>query len=139
MTSEGQTEQLARVLKILLRFSKIQNQVVEKKLGFSGGYMSRLLSGKIDIKISHVLDLAAILDMQPHELFAIAFPQAGSGPSRGLQHIQKVLPHVVPASLAPPAPVQPPRLDLGELHHKLEEGFNEVLRRVFAEMEHEQA
>jgi len=139
MTSEGQTEQLARVLKILLRSAKIQNQEIEKKLGFSGGYMSRLLSGKIDIKISHVLDLAAILDLWPHELFAIVLPPARSGPSRGLQHIQKVLPHVVPAWLVPPDPAQPPQVDLGELHHKLEAGFNEVLRRVFAELEHEQA
>jgi len=139
MTSEGQTEQLARVLKILLRSAKIQNQEIEKKLGFSGGYMSRLLSGKIDIKISHVLDLAAILDLWPHELFAIVLPPARSGPSRGLQNIKKVLPHVVPAWLVPPDPAQPPRLDLGELHHKLEDGFNEVLRRVFAELEREQA
>jgi transcriptional regulator with XRE-family HTH domain len=130
--SEGQTEQLARVLKILLRFSKIQNQEIEKKLGFSGGYVSRLLSGKIDLKISHVLDLAAILDMEPHELFAIAFPQARSGPSLGLQHIQKVLPHLVPASLAP-AP-QAPRPDLAEVHDKLEAGFHELLRNVFAEV-----
>jgi hypothetical protein len=139
MASEDQIEQLSRVLKILLRFAKIQNQEVEKKLGFSGGYMSRLLSGKIDIKLSHVLDLAAILDLQPHELFAVAFPQTQTGPSPGLQRVQKMLPHLVPASLTPPAPPQPARLDLDTLHHKLEAGFTEVLRRVFAELEHEQA
>jgi hypothetical protein len=136
MKRESGIEQLTEVLKILLRFSKVRNRDIEKQLGFSGGYMSRLLSGKIDIKISHVLDLAAILDMQPHELFAIAFPATDRSPSPGLQRIQRVLPHLVPASLGPAVPEPPsPAPDLGELHQKLEAGFGEVLRRVFADLE----
>ena len=136
MKAESGIEQLTEVLKILLRFSKVRNRDVEKRLGFSGGYMSRLLSGRIDIKISHVLDLAAILDMQPHELFAIAFPGTDRSPSPGLQRIQKVLPHLVPASLGPAVPEPPASApDLGELHQKLEAGFGEVLRRVFADLE----
>jgi transcriptional regulator with XRE-family HTH domain len=137
MTSPDQIEQLARVLKVLLRFSKVQNQEIEKRLGFSGGYMSRLLSGKIDIKISHILDIAEILRIHPHELFAIAFPQTASGPSPGLHHMQQVLPHLLPASLGPAAaePPAPPALDLERLHQKLEADFSEVLKRAFAELE----
>jgi transcriptional regulator with XRE-family HTH domain len=134
--SEAQIEQLARVLKILIRFSKIQSQEIEKRLGFSAGYMSRLLGGKIDIKISHVLDIAAILGLHPQELFAIAFPQTGPGPSPGLQNLQKMLPHLVPASFGP-APEElpaPAGVDLEQLHEKLEAGFNELLQRVLGEM-----
>jgi transcriptional regulator with XRE-family HTH domain len=134
MTSQTQIEQLSRVLKILLRFSKVQNQEIEKKLGFSGGYMSRLLSGKIDIKISHILDIAEILKIHPHELFAIAFPQGVTGQSPGLHSLQKVLPHLVPASLSPAA-TEKPAPDLERLYQKLEAGFNEVLNRAFAELE----
>jgi hypothetical protein len=134
--SDAQIEQFARVLKILIRFSKIKSQEIEQRLGFSAGYMSRLLGGKIDIKISHVLDIAAILGLHPQELFSIAFPQAGTGPSPGLQSLQKMLPHLVPPSLGP-APAElpaPAAIDFAQLHEKLETGFNELLQRVLAEM-----
>lgn len=133
--SDAEIESLTQVLKLLLRFSKIQNRDIEKQLGFSGGYMSRLLSGKIDIKISHILALTKILGLHPHELFALAFPQTGKGPSPGLQHVQKVLPHLVPASLGAPASAEAAAPDLAALHQRLEAGFGEVLRRVFKELE----
>jgi transcriptional regulator with XRE-family HTH domain len=137
MTAQPRAEQLTEVLKILLRFSKVRHRDIEEQLGFSGGYMSRLLSGKIDIKISHVLSLAEILDIRLHELFAIAFPEDGAKrPSPGLQSIRKVFPNLVPTVLGPmPAETQAAVPDLKELHQRLETGFNEVLERAFADLE----
>jgi transcriptional regulator with XRE-family HTH domain len=134
MTGKQQAEQLTEVLKILLRFSKVRHRDIEERLGFSGGYMSRLLSGKIDIKISHVLSLAEILDIRLHELFAIAFPEDGSKrPSPGLQSIRKVFPNLIPPLLEPaPEEAPTPGRDLKELQQTLEAGFNEVLVRTFA-------
>jgi len=135
LTTRYRAQQLTEVFKVLLRFSKIRHRDIEERLGFSGGYMSRLLSGKIDIKISHVLSLAEILDIRLHELFAIAFPEDGAGrPSPGLQHIQKVFPSLVPQQLAT-ASAEPPAPDLNELHHALEVGFTAVLERAFADLE----
>jgi transcriptional regulator with XRE-family HTH domain len=134
--SEAQVEQFARILKVLIQFSEVKSLEIEQRLGFSVGYVSRLLSGKIDIKLSHVLDIAEILGIYPQELFAIAFPPAKPGPSPGLQHIQKVLPHLVPPSLQP-APAEaaaPVTIDVEQLHEKLEAGFDELVRRVLAEM-----
>jgi transcriptional regulator with XRE-family HTH domain len=133
MSSEQQIDRLMQVLRILLRFSKIQNREIEKKLGFSAGYLSRLLSGRIDVKLSHILDLAAILELSPHELFAIALPPQVQGPSRGLRQLQRIVPHLVPPSIAAPAGGKGP--DLRALHHKVEAGLNEVLRQAFAEAE----
>jgi len=137
MTSEKQTERLMQVLRLLLRFSKLLNRDIEKKLGFSQGYLSRLLSGKIDIKISHILDLAAVLELHPYELFAIALPPAVPGPSRGLRQLQRIMPHLVPSAIVGPLPLNPPALDLRELQRKLEAGFSEFLRQVFAEFKAE--
>jgi len=137
MASDPKTEQLARVLKLLIRFSKVQNQELEKKLGFSGGYMSRLLSGRIDIKISHVLDIADVLGMHPQEIFSIAFPQSSPGPSPGLKNVHKMSPHLVPATMAPappPAPAQPP-FDVDKLHRKLEDSLTETLDKIFDDLE----
>jgi hypothetical protein len=134
--SDAKAEQLARVLKLLIRFSKIQNQELEKKLGFSGGYMSRLLSGRIDIKISHVLDIADSLGMLPQEIFAIAFPASSPGPSPGLRNVHKMLPHLAPpaAPAAVPVPAAPP-FDVDKLHRKLEDSLTETLDKIFEDLE----
>ena len=139
--ADAKTEQLARVLKLLIRFSKIQNQELEKKLGFSGGYMSRLLSGRIDIKISHVLDIADSLGMLPQEIFSIAFPASSPGPSPGLRNVHKMLPHLVPAAMAPapPPPPAPPPFDVDRLHRKLEDSLSETLDKVFDDLERQTA
>jgi transcriptional regulator with XRE-family HTH domain len=137
MTVKAKTEQLTEVFKILLRFSKVRHRDIEERLGLSGGYMSRLLSGKIDLKLSHVLSLAEILDIRLHELFAVAFPEDGARrPSSGLQSIQKVFPSLVPPVLGPaPEDGPAPAPDLRELHERLESGFSEVLERAFADLE----
>jgi len=137
MTAKPRAEQLTEVLKVLLRFSKVRHRDIEKKLGLSGGYMSRLLSGKIDLKISHVLSLAEILDIRLHELFAIAYPEDGARrPSPGLQHIRSVFPSLVPPALGPDPEEEPvAERDLKELHQTLEAGFSQVLARAFADLE----
>jgi transcriptional regulator with XRE-family HTH domain len=137
MTSKHKAEQLTEVFKVLLRFSKIRHRDIEERLGFSGGYMSRLLSGKIDIKLSHVLSLAEILDIRLHELFAIAFPDDGTRrPSPGLQQIQKLFPTMVPPLLGPAGgETAAPAPDLQRLHQTLESGFTQVLERAFADLE----
>jgi DNA-binding Xre family transcriptional regulator len=135
MTTDEQIDHLLQLLRILLRLSKVLNRDIEQQLGFSQGYLSRLLSGKIDIKISHILDLCGILGIYPHELFAIALAPRGPGLSQGLSQLQKVMPHLVPPALASPPPAPGPPQSLDEVHKKLEAGFSDYLSRVFAEIE----
>lgn len=135
MTTDEQVDHLLQLLRILLRLSKVLNRDIEKKLGFSQGYLSRLLSGKIDVKISHILDLSAILGIYPHELFAIALAPRRPGLSQGLSQLQKLMPHLVPPSLASPPPAAGPAQSLEEVQKKLEAGYSDHLSRVFAEIE----
>jgi len=135
MTTDEQVDHLLQILRILLRLSKLLNRDIEEKLGFSQGYLSRLLSGKIDVKISHILDLSAILGIYPHELFAIALAPRSPGLSQGLSRLQKLMPHLVPPSLASPPPAPGPSQSLEEVHKKLEAGYSDFLSRVFAEIE----
>jgi hypothetical protein len=133
VNSEQQTERLMQTLKIVLRFSKIQNREIVKKMRLSGAYLSRLLGGKIDVKVCHLLDLAAILELSPHELFAIALPPTVQGPSRGLRQLKGIVPHLIPPSIGGGPALNPPRPDLRALHQKIEAGISEVLRQAFEE------
>ena len=70
------------VLKTTLRVLGVTNRDVERRLGLSGSYLSRLFSGDIDLRFSHLVSIARALGMEPEELLWLAYPQdeASSSP-----------------------------------------------------------
>jgi transcriptional regulator with XRE-family HTH domain len=78
MTTDEQVENLTRLLGGLIRVSGQTRQMVERRLGWSGGYLSRLLSGDIDLKVRHVLLICEALAVEPGEFFRMAY----AGPYR---------------------------------------------------------
>jgi transcriptional regulator with XRE-family HTH domain len=47
---------------------------VEKTLGYSFGYLSRVFSGTIELKMEHIIDISGALQMGPEELLAFVYP-----------------------------------------------------------------
>jgi transcriptional regulator with XRE-family HTH domain len=64
------------VLRSVIRGLGYNYQDVAKKLGLSSGYMSRLFSGKIDLKFQHIVDISRVLGFEPEEIFHLAYPRA---------------------------------------------------------------
>jgi transcriptional regulator with XRE-family HTH domain len=54
---------------------------VEKKLGYSFGYLTRVFSGAIELKVEHVVDISKALEMTPEELLAFVYPVLKNPPS----------------------------------------------------------
>ena len=74
MTTDEQVEGLTRLLGGLIRVSGQTRQALERRLGWSAGYLSRLLSGDIDLKMRHVLMICEALAVEPGEFFRMAYP-----------------------------------------------------------------
>ncbi len=55
---------------------------VEKHLGYSLGYLSRVFSGAIELKFEHIVDVANALEMAPEEILAFIYPQLKDPPSQ---------------------------------------------------------
>jgi transcriptional regulator with XRE-family HTH domain len=134
MTTDQQIAQVTQLLKILLQMSGIPSRQVEAQLGVSSGYLSYLLSGKAGLKLTHVLNLAAILKIHPHELFAAALGPTGASMSPGFRELQKRMPHLALTTVAEP-PVVEPGPSKQQLEEQLRTCFNELLRRVFGDKE----
>jgi len=47
---------------------------VEKKLGVQRGYLGKLFAGTIELKLDRILEIGAALDLEPAELFRLAYP-----------------------------------------------------------------
>lgn len=71
-----QVQHMLSVLRSVIRGLGYNYQDVAKKLGLSSGYMSRLFSGKIDLKFQHIVDISRVLGFEPEEIFHLAYPRA---------------------------------------------------------------
>jgi hypothetical protein len=65
---------LALFLKHAIRTSNLSARAIERELGMSGGYISRLTSGRLELKTSHFFDMLDVLGLTPNEFFFLAFP-----------------------------------------------------------------
>lgn len=123
--AETEVDQLCRMLKMVIRASPRTSKEIEKELGMSPGYLSRLLGGGIELKASHVFHILELAGMPPHELFRAAFPPTTMEPSPVLLKLVQTMPEVWSESLSGP------RLDPRELEEKMAS----AMRQVFADLE----
>lgn len=70
-----EVRRLRTMLKTAMKVLGFTNRDVERKLGLSGSYLSRLFSGMIDLKVDHVVAIARVIGVEPEELFQLAFPR----------------------------------------------------------------
>ena len=68
-------KRLLNVLRTAMKILDITNREVEKKLGLSYGYLSRLFAGAIELKIEHILDICGAIGLRPAEFFHLAYPR----------------------------------------------------------------
>jgi transcriptional regulator with XRE-family HTH domain len=84
------TRQMLDALRSALRLLGLSNREVEKRLGVSVGYLSRLFSGTIELRFEHIADLARVLEMDPVELLYFAFPRPKDPPTRGARRLREM-------------------------------------------------
>ena len=130
---DEQVTHLTEMLRTVIRLSDFTNRDIERKLGFSGGYLSRLFGGQVEIKISHILNVLEIIGMYPSEFFQIAFPPAEGEPSPVMKKLLAMTPQRRPFPLPAATPTPPPTPGLSA--REIEERLSEALRKVFSEME----
>jgi transcriptional regulator with XRE-family HTH domain len=70
--------QLIEGLAATLRASKIRRVEIERKLEWSAGYVSRLLKGTIEMRLSHLFAILRAIEVPPSEFFRYVFP-VGTG------------------------------------------------------------
>ena len=129
MTPE--TDHIITVLRTAMRILGYRNADLERKLGLSTSYLSRLFSGGIELRFEHIVNLAGAMGLRVEEIFRFAYPETGEIPSEAARRLQAASGHFKPsaprAETVPPAASAPSEADLERLMAK-------TLRRFFAEM-----
>jgi len=109
--------QLIEGLTATLRAAKIRRAEIERRLGWSAGYVSRLLKGTIEMRLSHLFAILRAIEVPPSEFFRYVFPLGSGFPQRAL----------------PAGTLDPARRPIAR-GNELDERIREVVMATFREM-----
>ncbi len=63
-------------LRLHIKSSPLSQRKIEQRASFSRGYLSQLLSEKLELKVVHIMAILAVLDLPPSRFFAELYPTA---------------------------------------------------------------
>ena len=96
---QSEIQRLMHLLRVAMRMLDVSNRDIEKKLGLSYGYLSRLFAGNIELKVEHILQILEVLGLTPSEFFQLAYPRRNTPPSEAAERLHSIL-----EGLGPPPP-----------------------------------
>lgn len=132
--------EVARMLAVLrdaIRLARFTNREVERRLGWSSGYLSRLFAGLMELRVEHVLSVCSIIGFPPGEFFRAVYPLAEGDELEGTKLRQALERLHPPPDFEPrpamPAPVPAPAVradqpDEDEIQRMLLSALRKLLR-----------
>jgi transcriptional regulator with XRE-family HTH domain len=99
---DPEVQRLITILRTTMRILGVTNRDIERKLGLSPSYLSRLYSGGIELKAEHLIHIPKAMGLEPAEFFHLAYPRRSQPGSRAAKQLHEVL-----RELGPPPPQEP--------------------------------
>jgi transcriptional regulator with XRE-family HTH domain len=131
---EPETEHMIGTLRTAMRILGFTNREIEKRLGVSGGYLTRLFSGVMELRFEHVVQIAKAMGLEPAEIFQLAYPQSGNPPTAAAQRLRELGDRLHPGAGAPiPSPAQE-TASTAELEQEMERLFLKMFQKFLANM-----
>jgi transcriptional regulator with XRE-family HTH domain len=100
-TNRQESDRVIGKLKVAIRLLGHTNREIERRLGYTPSYLTRLFSGQIELRFEHVVDIARAMGLTADEFFAFAYPPRREQPSEAFQQLNALLDELRPAP--PPA------------------------------------
>lgn len=127
MSDEKEVHRLLNVLRTAIRLLGLTNREIERRLGMTPSYLSRLFNGTIELKVEHVVSIARAIGIAPAEFFGLAYPRLPDPPSESYQTIRTLLRDMQP----PDSPAKPAAgLTAEEIDQKIQESVQRALREL---------
>jgi len=133
--AEVETQRMVTVLRTAMKLLGLTNRDLERKLGLSSSYLSRLFSGMMVLRYEHIVDLARAMGLEPAEILYFAYPEAPSPPSEAAGKIREAMRRFSAVEIAPLAVPKPASLPAEEV----EKAVAKMFRRFLAEMAKDEA
>ena len=132
--AKPEVEHMLHILKTTMRLLGVTNRDVERKLGLSSSYLSRLFSGHIELRYEHVMDIAGALGLRPEEMLHLAYPEMPDPLSESMQKVLRTMGRSVKTVQAPAAAAAPPPAPAAPTEQEVEAMMARAFRRFFGQL-----
>jgi transcriptional regulator with XRE-family HTH domain len=96
---KAEIKRILELLRTLSRMLGLTNREIERRMGLTPSYLSRLYGGFIEVKMEHVFGISRAMGLKPAEFFEFAYPSRTEPPSEAAIVIRRIL-----RDLQPPVP-----------------------------------
>jgi transcriptional regulator with XRE-family HTH domain len=104
VTIEDEVRQAAKLLESLIQAAGVPESEIERRLDASPGYLGRVLSGEIELKLRHILAVLRVLEIEPSLFFESLYPV---GPPEGTIRMDDLQQRLEGLGLGQPSEVDP--------------------------------
>ena len=107
---EPEVARIARLLKSAILLSEQSQRSIERQMGLSPGYLGRIIDGKLELRIAHILGVCRAIRLPPAAFFLAAYPETlnlDSETMRLVQALQHLHRQRIEGDVKEAAPVAP--------------------------------
>jgi transcriptional regulator with XRE-family HTH domain len=125
MTIEDEVRRATKLLETVMQAAGLTRKELDQRLGAGPGYVSQVLTGRMELKFRHVLAILHALDLDPSVFFQTLYP--GDRPSSDQTVMEEFLKRFQKLGLGGAPPPQPPAVDPRELERLVESAVRAAL------------
>jgi transcriptional regulator with XRE-family HTH domain len=126
MTLEDEVRRATKLLETVMQAAGLTRKDLDQRLGAGPGYVSQVLTGRMELKFRHILAILRALDIEPSLFFQTLYPDAR--PSTDQAVMEEFLKRFQKLGFGTGAPAPPPpALDPQELEKLIQTAVRNAL------------
>jgi transcriptional regulator with XRE-family HTH domain len=133
---DSEIRRYGKLLEAVVKLSDLSTRELERRLDLGGGTLNRIFTGKIDLKLRHILLVLEVVGMKPERFFQLACTRPAAGDEAGSALAAEILESFQRFGYSigrPPAPLPDRQLSDEELDRRIEAALGRVLGRTAPE------
>ena len=133
---DSEIRRYGKLLEAVVKLSDLSTRELERQLDLGGGTLNRIFTGKIDLKLRHILLVLEVVGMKPERFFQLACTRPAAGDEAGSALAAEILESFQRFGYSIGRPLAPPpdrQLSDEELDRRIEAALERVLGRISPE------
>lgn len=125
MTIEDEVRRATKLLETVMQAAGLTRKELDQRLGAGPGYVSQVLTGRMELKFRHVLAILRALDVEPNVFFQTLYPENRAVSDQAV--MEEFLKRFQKLGFGGSAPPPPPAIDSQELERLIQSAVRTAL------------